>query len=38
MCVATMDHKQLLHALARAKTKADHRRAIQGASPDAGGR
>jgi len=30
-----MDHKQLLHALARAKTKADHRRAIQGASPDA---
>jgi len=29
-----MDHKQLLHALARAKTKADHRCAIQGASPD----
>ena len=30
-----MDHKQLLHALARSKTKVDHRRAIQGVSPDA---
>jgi len=33
---ATVDHTHLLHALARAKTKAEHKIAIHAASPTAG--